>query len=66
MNRPTIRLPDGRHAEIVRKRMGENLYDAVVREWARRDRRPLGKVVIRPEGDGWAVVRETGQPRLTS
>jgi hypothetical protein len=56
MTRPTIRLPDGRRAEIVRYR-GENRYDAVIRQCGR-ERRLVARMTIRRDGDGWAVVRE--------
>lgn len=54
---PVVILPDGRRAEIVRKHEGEASYVAIVRACGR-DRRPVAKVTIRPDGETWVVVRE--------
>lgn len=58
MDRPTVRLDDGRRAEIVRYG-GENRYHAIIRRPGR-ERLPVAKVTIRRDGEGWAVVRQSG------
>jgi hypothetical protein len=56
MDRPTVRLTDGRRAEIIRYG-GNDRYHAIIRQCSR-ERLPAAKVTIRRDGDAWAVVRE--------
>ncbi|MDF2969704.1 MAG: hypothetical protein K0R61_154 [Microvirga sp.] len=60
LSRPIVRLPDGRHAEILRKHVGIDHYTAVIRPSGRRGS-PGAKVTIRPDGCEWAVVRENSR-----
>jgi hypothetical protein len=56
MTRPTVTLPDGRRAEIIRYG-GHGHYRAIIRQCGR-ERLPVAKVTIRRDDEGWAVVRE--------
>lgn len=58
MDRPTVRLTDGRRAEILRYG-GENRYEAIIRQCGR-ERLPVARVTIRRDGETWTVVREAG------
>lgn len=56
MARPTVRLADGRRAEIIRYG-GHDCYHAIIRQCSR-ERLPVARVTIRLDGESWAVVRE--------
>jgi mRNA degradation ribonuclease J1/J2 len=56
-DRPTVRLVDGRRAEIIRYD-GENRYHAVIRQCGRGERLPVAKLTIRRNGEQWEIVRQ--------